>query len=320
MNGKPAQKDGHEIIADMLGREVVFTADRANRPHDFSRERQIKKQNPHDCFFCPGNESLTPPQIDHVPFENIKEKSKNPLESYWAVRCFENKFPAVRQIWKNAYGYHEIIVETPRHDLTVSELNVLNWTEFLKTAGSRMKAHMKDKKIKYTILFKNEGRDAGASLEHTHSQIVSLPFVPSMIQKYAKTHKAAIAKNLKAKENIAYENKDFTVFCPQTAQFHFETWIAPKKHTPSIENMSANEYALLADALAKTLAKLDKITNYSPYNIAYIMAPKGAKGFRMSVRIMPRLAIWAGFEMGCGAVMNSIIPDIAAKMIADAKI
>ncbi len=313
------EKPGHRIAIDTLGREVVFTAERAARPHDFSKVRYIKTQNPQDCFFCPGNEAKTPPEIEHVPAGNNQKIARGGKSAYWKTRCFENKFPSVRPQWARAYGYHEIMLETPRHDLSVSEIGLDSWVEFLKLAGRRMAAHMKDPKIKYTIVFKNEGRDAGASLEHTHSQIVSLPFVPSQMKKYSKSHAKEIALNLKQKENIFYENGGFACFCPETSQFHYEAWVVPKKLIGGLDSMQGREIENLADAMLAALSRLDKITTFAPYNIAYIMAPKGARGFRMSVRIMPRLATWAGFEMGCGAVMNSILPDMAAKDYRDVK-
>ncbi|HQT45457.1 MAG TPA: hypothetical protein PLO51_05745 [Candidatus Micrarchaeota archaeon] len=317
---KQEVKDGHMIACDSLGREVVFTAERAARPHDFSKVRYIKTQNPQDCFFCPGNEAKTPPEIEHVPAGNGQKIAQGAANrAYWKTRCFENKFPSVRPQWAHAYGYHEIMLETPRHDLSVSEIGLDSWVEFLKLASRRMAAHMKDPKIKYTIIFKNEGRDAGASLEHTHSQIVSLPFVPSQVKKYLKNHAKEIARNLKHQENLFYENSGFACLCPETSLFHYEAWVVPKKAIGGLDAMQSWDIESLADAMLKTLARLDKITTFAPYNIAYIMAPKGAKRFRMSVRIMPRLATWAGFEMGCGAVMNSILPDMAAKEYRETK-
>ncbi|MFA5105413.1 MAG: DUF4931 domain-containing protein [Candidatus Micrarchaeia archaeon] len=315
MSASGTDESGNEIVSDGLMREVVYTAGRAARPHDFQKSRHVKMQDPRDCFFCPGNEARTPPEITFakVPGEKAPEGG---AESYWSVRCFENKFPAVRKDWKKAYGYHEVIVETPRHRLTVSELSKKHWAAYLGVAAGRLKEHMKDRKIRYSILFKNEGREAGASLEHTHSQLVSLPYVPARIREYAKTHAKIIRRAAGNKKTIVSSNRSFFAFCPDTSQFHFEAWIAPKKAgTGSLLDLGRDEIEDLADIMQKTLASLDAITSYSPYNIVYIMAPKGARGFTMSIRIMPRLATWAGFELGCGSVMNSVHPETAAKML-----
>lgn len=314
MSGRRQESDsGNEIVSDGLMREVIYTAGRAARPHDFQKARHVKSQDPRDCFFCPGNEARTPPEI---AFAKVPGEGAEGGNAYWSVRCFENKFPAVRPSWKNAYGYHEVIVETPRHELTVSELAKKHWAVYLGVAAGRLAAHMKDRKIKYSILFKNEGREAGASLEHTHSQLVSLTYVPARIREYAKSHGRIIGTGMRNKKTLVHSNKSFFAFCPGTSQFHFEVWIAPKrKGAGSLDCLGGKEIEDLAEIMQKTLASLDRVTSYSPYNIAYVMAPKGARGFTMSVRIMPRLATWAGFEMGCGSVMNSVHPETAAKML-----
>ncbi len=318
MKSSKGTDSGNEIVADALLREVVYTAGRAARPHDFQKTRHVKMQDPKECFFCPGNEAKTPPEITFAKVDGESARERG-IETYWHIRSFENKFPAVRPAWKKAYGYHDVIVETPWHWQTVSELTEKHWEKYLHVAAARMAAHMKDRRIKYTILFKNEGREGGASLEHTHSQMVSLPFVPFRVREYAKKHAGIIGKGIKNKKTLVFSNKSFAAFCPQASLFHFEAWIVQRRRKiGGLAQMADPEIADLAQAMSTVLGALDKITNFAPYNLAYIMAPKGAKGFSMSVRILPRLATWAGFEMGCGAVMNSVHPETAAKMFREA--
>ena len=106
------EKKTNEIRQDVIGRKVVITVVRRDRPQDDKTPARIEKgMPPEKCFFCPGNEHLTPPEIDRM--EHAPGK--------WEIRCFANKFPAFSLESKKAYGRHEIIVETPEHKKSLSE-------------------------------------------------------------------------------------------------------------------------------------------------------------------------------------------------------
>src|SRR3989338_7464432 len=288
---------------------AIITPHRGKRPEDFATERKMKTSLPEKCFFCPGNERLTPP-----------ERARVQRGGKWEVRCFENKFPAFKESCPKAYGRHEIIVETPSHYKTISELGVHNVADYLGMVKSRMQEAYKDRRTKYVQVFKNEGHEAGASLEHTHTQLVAMPFVPAGFAARREFSRGGKCAFCRVKKNIIAQNSHFIAFVPYAARFHFEFWIAPKKHIGSLVRMNAKEVQALAQILKICLSKLDKFVNYPPYNIVYYNAPVPEKDFHMHLCILPRLAKWAGFEHGTGWVMNSVVPEEAAKKLKDTKI
>jgi len=299
--------DKSETRMDEFGNCAVITPHRGKRPEDFATERKMKTTLPSKCFFCPGNESLTPPEIDRV------EK-----DGKWEVRCFPNKFAAFRKDCPEAYGRHEIIVETPDHYKTLSELSEENLLHYLQMVGKRIRDAYSDKRIKYVQVFKNEGHEGGASLEHTHTQLVGMPLVPSDLEakrKYASGRKCALCK---VKRNIFAQNSEFIAFVPHAARFHFEFWIAPKSH--SMKRLGEGQMKELANILKVSLSKLDKLVNYPPYNILYFAAPPYEKDFHFHLCVTPRLAKWAGFEHSTGWVMNSVVPEDAAKALKETKV
>jgi len=306
MGNKKETHDG-EIRTDFLGRTAIITPGRDLRPHDFKAKVPKKKQKPFDCFFCPGNESLTPAEIDRTPAQNGKG---------WQNRCFPNKFPALSKSWKKAYGAHEVIVETPIHSQTLSQLSLDQFRQYLLMIKKRIAANSKDKKIKFISVFKNEWEEAGASLEHTHSQLVAMPFVPP----YMKLQQKACNKNCpfcKIKTDKKYpkifSTKNFTLSCPYVPKYRHEVWIVPKKHLGSISDLNSKLIFELAQILSIALKTQDSYLDYPPYNLLFHLSPTGSKNFHMHLSITPRLGKWAGFEHQTGVIMNSVRPEAAAE-------
>jgi len=195
-----------EVRKDYLGRLVALSVSRASRPHDSPKVRAQKIVPPEKCYFCPGNENLTPPEIDRI------EK-----DGKWEIRVFPNKFPAFHVSSKKAYGRHEVIVETPGHQQTLSDLSVENLTDYLAMVKRRMESALQDRRLKYTSVFKNEGSAAGASLEHSHTQLVAMEFVPKYVQKIAKKAEAFAKMGEKERKTTFFQNKHFFAFCPKAS-------------------------------------------------------------------------------------------------------
>jgi len=297
-------KSVNEVRKDIVGRKVVITAVRGGRPHDHLPERAQKTTPPEKCFFCPGNEHLTPPEIARV------EKGGK-----WEVRCFPNKFPAFCAESKKAYGRHEVIVETPEHQKTLSELSEENLFDYLSMVKQRMESAASDPKLAYTIVFKNEGKAGGASLEHSHTQLVSMPFVPDYVKKIGK--KAGKVAKMKEKQlkNVFAQNAHFFALCPKAPRFHFETWIAPVTGANSLTALSDEQLRALASILKSVLSALDAATGFGPYNIIFHSAPHEGNAFPFHLEVASRLSTWAGFELGTEVVMVSEIPEESAKLL-----
>ena len=294
----------NEFRCDFLGRCAVLTPRRSFRPHDFSPQMPQKKSDPLTCFFCPGNEKLTPPEIDRTE-RNGK----------WQVRAFPNKFPAYSKSSPGAYGAHEVIVEIPDHAKTLSQVSQDAMNDYLLMVAKRLRAHARDKKIKYTAIFKNEWLEAGASLEHTHTQLVAMDSVPAIIKKQEKLAKAHCPFCMLAIDD-KYPKIDnggpYVLLAPYAPRFNNEMWIVPRAHTASITDMDETAISDLAALLLRALQAQDAELNYPAYNIVWHVAPHRSKNFHFHIEICPRTAKWAGFEYGTEIVMNSVKPEWTA--------
>ena len=304
MNGKNGKEleTYSDLRKDMLGRRVVLTSARGGRPRDVAPpERKPKLSDPSKCFFCPGNEHLTPPELDRI------EKNGK-----WEIRCFPNKFPAFFGGSKKAYGRHEVIVETPEHGKSLSELSEENIYDYLVLLQRRMKEAMKDSRLKYTVIFKNEGAAAGASLEHTHTQLCSMEFIPAMISKMAKKTAAFAKLEGQNRKRAFLQTGHYFAFCPKASRFKHEFWIVPRFSASSLLDLDEGQLKGLAAVLKTSLSALDAVTGFCPYNIVFHSAPHEEREFPFHVEILPRLSTWAGFELGTDMVMVSTRPPESA--------
>ena len=168
------------------GRWVIIASERALRPTDFKSTHQPVKSD--SCPFCEGNEEKTPPEITAYREKGTKANTRG-----WRVRVVPNKFPALQiegeqnkhregiYDMMNGIGAHEVIIESPKHALSLTALDNKNVEEVLWCYKERLTELKKDKRFVYGLLFKNVGASAGASLEHSHSQLIATPIVPQQV-------------------------------------------------------------------------------------------------------------------------------------------
>ena len=305
-----------EIRKDyILDRYVFIATERKKRPKEF-KKLEAKKEG--ICFFCPGNEELTPAEIGRIKKGNS-----------WQMRWFPNKFPVVEQnknfklkgkkylISSPAYGKHEVIAETPHHKKQLWDLPTQQIKLLLEIYKNRINELEKLKNIKYIQIFKNHGREGGTSLIHSHTQVVALPIIPKSVEEEIKASKKGskclyceIIKSESRSERKCFENNDFVAIAPYASRFNYECWIFSKKHIKRLEDLDAKETENLADILSKVLKKLKELNVSYNYFIHY--APKG-KDLHFHIEITPRIATWAGFEFSTNMIINSVIPEAAAK-------
>jgi UDPglucose--hexose-1-phosphate uridylyltransferase len=296
----------------LLERYVYYAIHRGTRPREF--EKSVETHAGTD-FFAPGNEHLTPP-----------EKGRVQGPRGWLIRWFDNKFAAVEQqgsftlkgnlAQSSNYGVHEVIVETPAQGQQLSDLPVVLITALLRVYAHRIGELSKIKGVKYVMVFKNHGSEAGTSLLHEHSQAVALPHVPPAIREEARAsassrispYLAIAKKEIKTKRGIA-QNKSFVAFCPFASRFNYEAWIFPKRTIRTFDDFKEYDYENLATLLKKILLRLKSIG--ASYNFYIHYAPKGSN-LPFHVEITPRIATWGGFELGSGCVINSVLPEDAA--------
>ena len=328
-----------EIRQDPTTEEWVIVArERAKRPDEF-RHRQPARKLPDfslSCPFCPGNESMTPPQT--LLYQNQKGNG-------WQVRAFANKFAAlspdgrVTRDTKEGFftnmkgvGDHEVIVESPLHNRSLTSMGEDEVLKVLSAYHERYNKLSKQPFAKLIIIFKNHGVMAGTSLEHSHSQLVVTPVVPKHIRL---RHEVAIRyydrsgrclysdlteQELESGKRIVMETEKFVTFHPFASQRPFETWILPKKHQASFGSVSTEDLGNLAHVLRINLVKLYRGLNAPDFNYVIDTAPVGDENepyYTWHMRIIPRLTEAAGFEIGSGIYINTAVPEETAGFIRD---
>ncbi len=285
-------------------RLIVFSPRRAERPQKFPKNTETCAER--DCPFCPGNEHDTPPSVMEIP-----------QNGSWKIRVFPNKFPVISP---DEGGYHEVVVETPTHDTNLEDLSPSHIKEVLEVFAMRLKFFYSHNGIKYVSLFKNHGRDAGASIPHSHSQIIALPFEPPHIEKLKEKQKAIcplcsmVHKELEERKRIVINGKSFTCLSYWAATFPFELWIIPKKHLSSLKDMGQEELYELAEVIKSSLLKLRKILGHFCYNLVFRDWWNNEE-CHFWLEILPRTTHIAGFELGSQAFINPMPPEEVAKLL-----
>ncbi|MFH8080792.1 MAG: galactose-1-phosphate uridylyltransferase [Candidatus Aenigmatarchaeota archaeon] len=313
-----------EIRKDyLLDRWVIISPRRAKRPTSDEKSLQLKDES---CVFCPGNESKTPPSIIEKPLGN------------WRIRVFENKFPAVSKFRyetnkqkllqsTSAYGKHYIIVDTELHDLHPGSYGLDRWILWFETIADIVYMEMADENVKYVSIFKNHGKEAGASQSHPHTQMISLPAVPALIQQeiekaknfYDFNNQCIFCEILnlerKMKKRVVFENNEVFVLCPYAPLQPFEAWIFPKKHIPSIQmkNKTRDQVLMALENVLKAYKRLDV-----PFNFMFHMLyPKmeAKESYHFHIELIPRIERDAGFEYGTGMNITTVTPEDSAKFL-----
>lgn len=325
----------------IIGRWVIISTDRAKRPTDFVRESVQIKGNGF-CPFCYGNESKTPPEV--LAYGRNGGGANQPG---WSIRVVPNKFPALgiegdidRQgeglyDKMNGVGAHEVIIETPVHDLTLALLPEKSVEDVLWAYRDRMLDLKNDRRFRYILLFKNHGEAAGASLEHTHSQLIALPIVPKRVREevdsarryYQEKERCIfcdmIRQEIETGVRVITENDHFIAIAPFAPRFPFETWLLPKQHSSSFENNQSPIYASLARLLKNCLLRLDTVLDRPAYNYTLHSSPIGEEindHYHWHIEMMPKLTKVAGFEWGTGFYINPTPPEESARFLREAQV
>ena len=271
----------------ILDEWVIIATERAKRPENF-KEQIIKVDNKalNVCPFDRGNESMTPPESLRIDNRGNEVGKDSP----WQVRVVPNKFPALvpnaqpfsqqygPYMVMDGFGLHEVVVQSPEHITNISELSRWQVELIISVYIRRLIAIKKDNRIESVIIMLNQGKEAGASLEHSHSQIFALPLTPpNLMNEISRTrnyfnqnHRCAMCDiiNFETKEDkrVVYENKEFVMLQPYASRNPFETWIVPKRHDSNFENISAQEANSFAQCL-KVLVDFFYIDlNNPPFN------------------------------------------------------
>jgi UDPglucose--hexose-1-phosphate uridylyltransferase len=329
----------------IVGRWVIIASERGKRPDDYANPTTDivePAKNP----FAEGNEQMTPAEI--FAFRDPRSKPNSPG---WQVRVIPNKFPALRiegDLEKegqgmydkmNGIGAHEVIIETPNPTLQLEQQPLEGIARVLEAYKVRVADLLRDSRFRYILVFKNYGKQAGATLPHPHSQLIATPVTPMRLkekltgamQYYAFKDRSIFADILKQElregTRLVYENAGFVAICPYASRFPFEVTILPRRQSAYYADIHPDEVLLLADILKVSLQKLGKALNQPQYNYIIHSAPSRYAhpgywttidhDFRWHIEILPRLTLIAGFEVGTGFYINPTPPEEAAKYLRE---
>ncbi len=316
---------------------VIVATERAKRPEELAVKKETKEL-PHyspKCPFCPGNEAMAPPEVLRIPDNGA-----------WQVRVVPNKFAALaregeltRKIERskrtmNGVGIHDVFVETTDHALTTALLPDEQVTAILSSYLARFKQVSADPRIAHVTIFKNHGVGAGTSLEHPHSQMIATPVISSHVR--GRLHEAlrhydefgecifctVLNEELDEARRVVVEGRKFVAFEPFASSSPFATHIFPRRHMASFGDINQEEIQDLAAVLKTVLAKLYFGLENPDFNYTIRSAPAESAGvpyYHWYLSVIPRLTRVAGFELGSGMFINTVLPEAAAEFLRNVK-
>jgi UDPglucose--hexose-1-phosphate uridylyltransferase len=327
------------------GRWVIMAEPReAAQPFDLHFTRFTRDGS--FCPFCENHEASTPQEIFA-----IRSPGSLPNGPGWSVRVVPNHRPRLRVEGEtgqrgeglydlmNGIGAHEIIVETPRHDRSLHELTVDEIAQVMRAYIARIVDLNGDKRIRYILVFKNHGQDAGAhTITHSISQLMGLPITPRAIKAKLEVAREyyllkercvycdALQQELRDGRRIIAQNEDFVSWAPFGSRFPFEMTVLPRSHNSAFSRLSASQTKNLAAILQDVLRRLDQTLGSPPYNLAlhdrpFLRAREGywktiEDDFHWHFEILPQVFRITGFEWASGFFYNPVSPESAARCLA----
>jgi UDPglucose--hexose-1-phosphate uridylyltransferase len=319
----------------ITGRWVIISTERGNRPSSFSSV--VRTGEASQCPFCPGNEDATPPEV-----LAYRQPGSEPNRPGWRLRVISNRYPALKiegsldrqpkGIYDrmNGIGAHEVFIETSDHHRDLVDMSDHEVRDVLWAYRERMADLERDIRFKYILIFKNHGEAAGASLEHSHSQLIATPIVPSRVEEQLEGAKKyhdfkercifcdIVRQEIQDDERIIKDHDAFIAFEPFAARFPFEVWIVPKAHQSSFLETSDADYLDLAKCLKDTLLRIKLALNDPPFNYILHSRPTSKESqeyYHWHLEIIPKLTKVAGFEWGSGFYINPTAPEVAATFL-----
>lgn len=333
---------GELRLDPMTARWVIISTEKDLGPDGYNIESPVLKGG--TCPFCVGSEKLTPPEVD------ADRPTGTPVDTPgWETRTVPNKFPALKNEpnldrtgvgmfdMMNGVGEHEVIVEGIKHDEQLADLGIEQIKKVIRVYKRRSLELAKDERFKYVLIFKNYGLAAGASLEHSHTQLISLPVVPRRVMEELEcAHRYydykercvfcdIVRQELEYRHREVSENDDFIAFCPFASRSPFEISIIPRKHTSRFTDITESEIDNFAKILKDILMRMKVALKDPPYNFIIHTTPLDGNGdehdyYHWHVEVMPKLSKIAGFEWGTGFYINPTPPETASRYLREPRI
>jgi UDPglucose--hexose-1-phosphate uridylyltransferase len=305
------------------------------------------------CPFCWGNEDKTPPEIRRYPGN-----------AQWDIRIVENLYPVLGndrsqpglvfglQQAIDGYGRHEVIVDHHQHGIAVHEMDAQHLSLLFRVYQQRMRElYDMDSRLRYVLVFKNFGPAAGASMAHTHSQIIATPVVPQNVhdevknseEYYKRNHhcifcslidealtfaatiydrsSGQILRRINVGQYVVERGEKFIAIKPFASRYEWEVHILPLHHSSNYLDATPEELDDFAKVMQRTMARLDAVIGGAQYNFFLHSQPHGEEyqnckpSYHWHLEICPRTSIPTGFELGSGLFVNTINPEEAAEKL-----
>lgn len=310
------------------------------------------------CPFCVGNEHMTPPAIGAYP-----------EGAPWQLRIVENLYPVLGDDVENpnlsfglqqtidGYGRHEVVIDHNQHGIAVHEMSEEHLALLFGIYRNRMQQlYQSNSRLRYVLVFKNFGSAAGASIAHTHSQIIAMPVVPDNVQLevensrlyYEKNHRCIfctlidealtfeatlydresgeIRRKLDVGQFVIERGKKFIAIKPFASRFEWEVHILPLVHQSDFLSCAPADFIDLARIVRRSMARLDAVLGGAQYNYFVHSVPhtatatECAASYHWHIEICPRTSIPTGFELGSGLFVNTVSPEAAAARLRAVKL
>lgn len=310
----------------LSGRWVVVSTRRAERPAAFlERSERVEADTGRPCPFCPGHEEDTPPALE----------TYGP-EGNWLVRVVPNAYPAfsgdVPFVVTNrgpvftqatAGGIHEVLVLSPKHDASWSMLSEEQVGLVMAAIRDRTEEHAQMPHLRYTQAIVNSGREAGASLEHPHGQLLGMSFVPrELAEERARFVRFAAGcllcttmdAELGAGLRVIFADDRVVVICPFWSASPYEMLVIPRHHGAHLHHATTEDLVAVGKALRSALGTLNDCIGDVAYNLVFHSSPyRGGEPYHWHAHIWPKATSRAGFELGTGVAINIVAPEHAAE-------
>lgn len=350
----PVSTQSAESRLDPLtGQWTIFSPERDSRPDEFIDQRE--GINPSlSCPFCPGNEDKTPPPVwvgrssdQDSDVEVFGQHDLHPATvaweiDDWATRVVPNKYPAVdspdvipRQNRETGLfqsrpirGGHEVIIESRQHVQSITELDLSEIQLVFRAYRDRLLYWRDVPGIAYISTFKNVGRKAGASLRHSHSQLIATDRMPATVAtslKRMSRHRAAtgcclqcdlIRAELKAKQRVVWRDDSLVAYCPFAGPLPMAVRITTREHQACFEDLSNETIDAVSRLVVRVISWLESLRPGCAYNYCLHTRPPGAAdnpdSFHWSLDVFPRITQIAGFEWSSQCMINPVLPEVAA--------
>jgi UDPglucose--hexose-1-phosphate uridylyltransferase len=335
----------HELRKDiLLGRWVaILSSSKAPGEYSLTCEERNGQDN---CALCPDHEHETPAEIASVRRPSTQKNAPG----WWvrAIPSFHPLFQIEGELGRkgvgiydmmNSIGANEILIESPEHNRRPEDLGIEQMIRVITLYRDRVADLHKDARLRYVLIYKDSGKEAGAIFSHPVSFLMATPVIPRTVKDELDNAKLyysykercifcdIMSEELRIGERIILETRNFVAFCPYAGQFPFESWIVPKRHCCAFHEITDDEIEDMGLILMSLLQKLRKVFNDPPFNYYIHTAPnmvprKGhwhtlGEDFHWHLELIPRLVRTSGFEWGSGFYVLHTSPENAAKYLRE---